>query len=428
MSVFPRACTQYRATKRKRQGGAEWERDGEGASVEVLLVTTGRIINKPREQRGGAETQTRMSERKHATNQTRARATGNFSLESEEEGTGDHCFRARRPLLAKTSSASMTSTEVKTLHPAQYKAFAELWKSNEWPIGADMLTKIAPATPSEKHSRRHFFAIPDPSDKSNLQAGGATFLQGRVAGIGLILVQREHQRKGLGSKIFRRCLDAALEEEETKVVWLTATTAGAPVYRRMGFEDCGAVTLLSLKTGSRGRGFPNPEGHRFSHVAAKDTPAEAIKMFDDALVGGSRGDFMRDTNTHSILLYSGDRLIAWAGIILEDEVPTNIGPLIVESEDTPMAAILALVDEAATTYAPQSPKGLVMSMDHRFGSSETLELLQSESGGWTKVDFNLITMINFEKTGSREWYNEHFGPQRKRSGSVQLAYFGLGFS
>lgn len=322
----------------------------------------------------------------------------------------------------------MASTEVTTLRSAQYEAFAQLWKSNEWPIGPDMLTKIAPATPSEKHTRRHFFAIPDPTDESNLQAGGATFLQGTVAGIGLILVQKEHQRRGLGSKIFRRCLDAALKEEETKIVWLTATAAGAPVYRRMGFEDCGAVTLLALKTGSRDKGFTVPEGHRFSHITAEDTPAEAVKMFNDALVGGSRGDFMRDTNTHSVLLYSGDRLIAWAGIILEDEVPTNVGPLIVESEDTSIAAILALVDEIATTYAPQSPKGLVMSIDHRFGSSETLDLLQSETGGWSKVDFDLITMINFEKTGSREWYNEHFGPERKKSGPVQHAYFGLGFS
>lgn len=200
------------------------------------------------------------------------------------------------------------------------------------------------------------------------------------------------------------------------------------MYRRMGFEDCGAVTLLSLKTGPREKSFSVPEGHRFSHVAAKDTPVEAVKMFDDALVGGSRGDFMRDTNTHSVLLYSDNRLIAWAGVILENEVPTNIGPLIVESENTPIAAVLALVDEIAAIYAPQSPKGLVISIDHRFGSSRTLELLQSETGGWSKVDFNLITMINFERAGSREWYNEHFGSERKMSGPVQLAYFGLGFS
>ncbi|PWN17788.1 hypothetical protein BCV69DRAFT_301810 [Microstroma glucosiphilum] len=330
--------------------------------------------------------------------------------------------------LARLHSVNMTSTEVKTLHSGQYEAFAELWKSNEWPIAADLLTKIAPATPSEKHDRRHFFAIPDPSNDSKLQAGGATFLQGSVAGIGLILVHKDHQRKGLGSKIFRKCLDAALEEEETKIVWLTATTAGAPVYRRMGFEDSGAVTFLAHKTGPKEKGFHVPEGHRFSHVAAKDTPVEAVKMFNDALVGGSRGDLMRDTDTHSVLLYSDDRLIAWAGVILEQDVPTNVGPIIVESEDTPISVVMALVDEVVATYAPQSPKGLVLSIDHRFGSSKTLDLLLSESGGWSKVDFNLVTMINFEKTGSRAWYAEHFGPERKKDGPVQLAYFGLGFS
>lgn len=63
-------------------------------SVEVLLVTTGRIINKPREQRGGAETQTRISERKHVATNRRVQGPQAISrIRVRGTGSGDNCLR-----------------------------------------------------------------------------------------------------------------------------------------------------------------------------------------------------------------------------------------------------------------------------------------------------------------------------------------------
>jgi GNAT superfamily N-acetyltransferase len=58
---------------------------------------------------------------------------------------------------------------------------------------------------------------------------------GDVGWIGMVLVDEAHRRRGYGSKLFERALDAG-HNRSLEVIGLDATDAGREVYRQYGFE------------------------------------------------------------------------------------------------------------------------------------------------------------------------------------------------
>lgn len=58
--------------------------------------------------------------------------------------------------------------------------------------------------------------------------------------IGMVLVDESNRRRGFGSKLFERALDAA-RDRELEIVGLDATDAGREVYRQYGFESVGGI-------------------------------------------------------------------------------------------------------------------------------------------------------------------------------------------
>lgn len=61
--------------------------------------------------------------------------------------------------------------------------------------------------------------------------------QGDYSSIGLVIVSAAHQGQGIGRRLMQSCLDAA----QPRTAILNATTAGVPLYRRMGFVDYGCI-------------------------------------------------------------------------------------------------------------------------------------------------------------------------------------------
>jgi predicted N-acetyltransferase YhbS len=62
----------------------------------------------------------------------------------------------------------------------------------------------------------------------------------RSGWIGNLLVSDSHRHAGIGSRLFRRALEA-LEEEGAATVWLTASPQGRPLYARHGFRSIDTV-------------------------------------------------------------------------------------------------------------------------------------------------------------------------------------------
>ncbi|PCI86532.1 MAG: hypothetical protein COB24_09460 [Hyphomicrobiales bacterium] len=55
--------------------------------------------------------------------------------------------------------------------------------------------------------------------------------------LGLMIVSSDHQRQGIGKLIMQHLLDAAGESQ----IRLNATIKGLPLYRKLGFNDCGFI-------------------------------------------------------------------------------------------------------------------------------------------------------------------------------------------
>ena len=92
-------------------------------------------------------------------------------------------------------------------------------------------------------------------------AGLVTFVHhGASAWIGNLIIRKEWRGRSFGKLLFEQAL-RCLAEKKAASVWLTASEAGFPLYRRQGFETVGRVERWVL-TGERGGLLFGPGGER----------------------------------------------------------------------------------------------------------------------------------------------------------------------
>lgn len=63
---------------------------------------------------------------------------------------------------------------------------------------------------------------------------------GRSGWIGNLLVGAANRGRGIGSSLFRQAMEV-LNRSNVTTVWLTASTAGRPIYERSGFRGCDRI-------------------------------------------------------------------------------------------------------------------------------------------------------------------------------------------
>ncbi len=162
----------------------------------------------------------------------------------------------------------------------------------------------------------------------NVVATGSTVIyQGRVAWIGMILVDPEYRRLGIGTKMLHHCI-AYLQSRNVPAIKLDATPMGQPVYEKIGFlAEYGAARW-------EGRGIEVPETPESDEclirpLAADD--AEALRQLDSPVFGADRTDLLlsclKDHPECAGAVWQGDEL---AGFVLA-RIGTDahhIGPLV----------------------------------------------------------------------------------------------------
>lgn len=80
--------------------------------------------------------------------------------------------------------------------------------------------------------------------------------------IGNLIVAKDARGRGLGTRLMRRALDELLAAG-VKTVWLTASSAGLPLYEKMGFREMDGILRWSgtARGGGEGAGDPaHPDG------------------------------------------------------------------------------------------------------------------------------------------------------------------------
>jgi GNAT superfamily N-acetyltransferase len=101
--------------------------------------------------------------------------------------------------------------------------------------------------------------------------------------ISMVLVAKDQRRRGVGTRLLRRCIEAV--QSAGRTVGLDATEFGRPVYLPLGFGDLYAISRLRLEIPIRAE--PPPVGHRIRPLVAADLTA--VATFDASRSAMRRG-------------------------------------------------------------------------------------------------------------------------------------------
>src|SRR5262249_7798443 len=103
--------------------------------------------------------------------------------------------------------------------------------------------------------------------------------------ISMVLVAKEFRRRGLASRLMRRCIDDLVTSGRVPV--LDATPAGQKVYRALGFEDTWGLPRFSLREGQPVPAAAPPAGITIAPI--DDAVWPALCRYDAAAFGSDRG-------------------------------------------------------------------------------------------------------------------------------------------
>jgi len=162
---------------------------------------------------------------------------------------------------------------------------------------------------------------------------------GRFAWISMVLVAVAFRRRGLASRLMRRCIDDL--KTAALVPILDATPAGRAVYSRLGFAD--SWTYRRLETRERAPSFAplRPDGTTVRPIADADWPR--LCAYDAAAFGAERPLLLARLKQRlpgaALVAERGGRLV---GFLLgrDGRTAAQFGPLIAE-DDAAACALLA---------------------------------------------------------------------------------------
>ncbi|TYB71002.1 GNAT family N-acetyltransferase [Nonomuraea sp. PA05] len=147
-----------------------------------------------------------------------------------------------------------------------------------------------------------------------------------LADVGMMLVALRYGRQGLGTRLMKHALDAAGD----RVVELTATRFGRPVYERLGFRPTGSLTInMGPMKGAAGSSAVR--------VATADDHAALLDL-DAEVTGADRSTAL------TALLATAERTVVTDGgfAVAWNAGPHRvIGPVVAPSEESARELILA---------------------------------------------------------------------------------------
>lgn len=160
---------------------------------------------------------------------------------------------------------------------------------------------------------------------------------GRCAWISMVLVAGDHRRKGLATRLLRRCIDDVLAAGLVPV--LDATPAGRTVYQPLGFQEAWSFQRLAAQA-PRADGFEIPADITIHH--ANDESWPDLKAYDAVAFGADRGAIIARMSGRlrgmDLFAIRHDRC---AGMLLgrDGRVASHLGPLIAEDDATAQALL-----------------------------------------------------------------------------------------
>jgi GNAT superfamily N-acetyltransferase len=171
-------------------------------------------------------------------------------------------------------------------------------------------------------------------------ATAATLLcGGHVGWISMVLVASDYRRRGLATRLLRRCVDDLVGRGLVPVV--DATPAGRMVYVGLGFQDSWGFRRYSAPAPRREEIAPSaPDGVVIRSVHGDDW--HALCRYDAQVFGADRSALLARLRGRApgteLAAWRGDRII---GFVLgrDGRSATQLGPLAAEDEATARALL-----------------------------------------------------------------------------------------
>jgi GNAT superfamily N-acetyltransferase len=162
---------------------------------------------------------------------------------------------------------------------------------------------------------------------------------GRFAWIGMVLVAGDYRRRGLATRLLRRCMDDLISAQLVPV--LDATPNGRAVYRPLGFEDTWGFHRLESPGRISAMDVPSaPEGITIAPIA--DSVWPAVLAYDAAAFGADRSALLARLRGRlpaaGHVAERGGRVMGFA-LGRDGRRTSQIGPLIAEDDATARALL-----------------------------------------------------------------------------------------
>ena len=177
-------------------------------------------------------------------------------------------------------------------------------------------------------------------------AGTATTTvhDGGVAWVGMVLVDVEHRKRGIGRALLERCLEH-LRGCGVRCIKLDATPLGKPVYEALGFRmewtltrwECASAPRLDLEAAAGARGWLIGD-------------AQGTRELDGAAFGVSRERLLSELagqTLAALVVPSGPGRIRGYGMSRSGSRAVYLGPIAADSPDVGAGLIDALIARCA---------------------------------------------------------------------------------
>ncbi|MBZ7924874.1 GNAT family N-acetyltransferase [Ensifer adhaerens] len=162
------------------------------------------------------------------------------------------------------------------------------------------------------------------------------FLQGDVGTIGLVIVDPRYQ----GMRLGRRLMEASLSLTGRRSVVLNATDAGVPLYRKLGFEETGAVSQIQ---GSSAFSTGGDTRDRIRAATADDL--EKLVVLASSAAGFDRREVITTyfASANSTVVYMENAGLAGFGICRRFGHGYQIGPVVAANSEQAREIVTALL-------------------------------------------------------------------------------------
>lgn len=274
-----------------------------------------------------------------------------------------------------------------------------------------------------------FFSTTTTQSKDEVPLGVAGLLHDEERDyLVLLIVNKEHRRKGIGQKLVQWAINRGRKQGSTKVLQLVASKMGSPLYKSLGFIESGYTNLYQIRIGSGSSSkmvansddMSKREIMSFKMKDLTNTTGKEQHLWQQATVMLSEATSSDNRTTRLIsllqrssihLLYditdsAEPKLIAWTAIRRFSQKSNVIGPLIGYSIEHVIYLVRSITSKMESGSELESDS-LVIHTDGQSGQEPQLAKALEE-GGWEKV-------IKLEKLELQLKRGQEFIPTKESS-------------